>query len=295
MKNVLITGVSGYIGPYLTDSLAKNNELKITGLYNTHPVNSPGIESIRCDLTDFDKLQKIFESINPDIVFHLASVTPTRIKDQKDDYIELFNRDVTGMIAELCTANNSLIVYTSTDLVYENGSNLNEDSSPLKPLSIYAKTKLLGERAVKEKASKFIIFRLALVYGFSRSSYISFFDECCRSLRSGKEVRAFYDQFRNPVYAEDAAEILSGIPGKYSGNDTINLCGEEVLSRYEMCVQMAEEFGLDRSLVKPASCEEFTAYPMVKNLTLNNQKSDHYGFNTNSYKINLRKSLKYKP
>ncbi len=295
MKKILITGVSGYLGPYLLDALTRNKDLSIWGLFNNHPIAAPGVELNQCDLTDFEKLRKIFSSVKPDIVYHLASVTPTRIKDQDEDYIEYFNSRVTWKIAELCSAHNSLMIYTSTDLVYENGFDINEETSPLNPLSVYARTKLLGENSVREKAAKHIILRLALVYGFSRSTYISFFDECYKALSSGKEVRAFYDQFRNPLYTEDAAEILASLPGKYRHNEIINLCGEETLSRFEMCEQLAAEFSFDWKLVSPASCEEFIGYPMVKNLSLSNRKLKELGYTTDSYKNNLHRSIKYKP
>jgi dTDP-4-dehydrorhamnose reductase len=295
MKQILLTGASGYIAPYLIEEFTKRSDCKVTALYNSHPINIPEVEALQCDLSDFDILQKIFDRAKPDIVYHLASVTPTRIKDRDESYIEFFNSNVTRRIAELCNSHSSLLLYTSTDLVYENGSNIEEDFSPLEPLNLYAKTKLLGEDAVRENAQKYLILRLALVYGFSRSSYTSFFDECYRSLKAGKEVRAFYDQFRNPLYTEDAAEILAALPEKIKTSDTINLCGSETISRYMMCAELAKTFALNSELIKPVSCEEFTAYHMVKNLSLSNRKLQEYGFRPMTYIENLHRSKKYRP
>jgi dTDP-4-dehydrorhamnose reductase len=240
-------------------------------------------------------MREIFIDAAPDVVYHLASVTPTRINKQSDEYIELFNNRVTANVAKLCAENNSLMIYTSTDLVYNAGENLKEDESELNPLTIYAETKLKGEESVRKFADKFIILRASLMYGFTRSSYTSFFDLVYGTLKQGKPMKAFTDQYRNALYAEDAARLLAALPGLYKTNDTINFCGEEYLSRYDMCLKMAEKFGFDKSLVTKASSDEFTAYPMVKNLGLNRDKMNKYGLKTKSFNDNLSKSVKYKP
>jgi dTDP-4-dehydrorhamnose reductase len=289
---VLITGVSGYVGAYLLKELAgKDNE--IFGIYNSHPVSSKDTEFIKCSLTNFNELTKIFNKIKPDVVYHLASVTPTRITNEPDGYIELFNNRVTEHLAKLSADNDSLMIYTSTDLVYAEGENLKEDESRLNPLTVYAKTKLMGEDSVKDFAKKYIILRSSLVYGFTLSTYTSFFDVVYRTLKEGKEINAFTDQYRKILYTEDAAAMFAKLPDLYKKNDIINFCGDEYLSRYEMCLQIADAYGLDKNLIRKASCDEFTAYPMVKDLNLNNDKMKSYGLKTNSFADNLNTAKKF--
>ena len=295
MKKILITGISGYIAPYLSKALLLTGGAIIAGVYNSNKPNISGIDLIKCDLANNDELEKIFDEVKPDIVYHLASVTPTRITTQKEDYINYFNAEVTGNIAKLCRNINALMIYTSTDLVYKTGNDLREDTSPLEPLTIYAQTKLEGEKRVEDFAREYLILRTSLVYGFTLSSYTSFFDVAYKSLAEGKELRAFTDQFRNAIYAEDAADILVKLPALYKQNDVINFCGNEYLSRYEMCIGMCEAFGLDKGLVIPASCDEFTAYLTVKELGLSTNKLHSYGLDSTGYLENLHKSLKYIP
>ncbi len=290
MKKILITGVSGYIAPYLCKALLLNGAGNVTGVYNSNKPDISGVDLRKCDLADFGELKKLFNEVKPDLVYHLASVTPTRITTQKDDYISQFNSGVTGNIAKLCKQLDALMVYTSTDLVYKAGVNLREVVSQLEPLTIYAKTKLEGEVAVRESGVKHVILRTSLVYGFTLSSYTSFFDVAYKTLSEGKELRAFTDQFRNAIYVEDAAAILAALPAKYKQNDIVNFCGAEYLSRYDMCIGMCEVFGFDKRLVVPASCDEFTGYPMVKDLGLNREKLDGYGFETYGYMVNLEKA-----
>ncbi|MCX7877231.1 MAG: SDR family oxidoreductase [Ignavibacteria bacterium] len=291
-KKIIITGASGYLGPYLCKSLSENRDNEITVIYNSHEITFSGVKPLRCDLTQTEQLEKIFREIRPDIVYHLASVTPTRINKQSNDFIRDFNCGVTEKISRLCSEMNSLLIYTSTDLVYDEGENITEESR-LNPLTIYAKTKLEGEEAVKSFSEKFIIFRTSLIYGFTISSYTSFYDIAYEKLKNGEKVNAFYDQFRNPIYTEDAAHILCEIPKLYKANEVINLCGDEYLSRYEMCLIMADVFRFRKELVIKSTCNEFTEYPMVKKLRLNNNKLKSYGLRVNSYKENLKRSFKF--
>jgi dTDP-4-dehydrorhamnose reductase len=301
MNKVLITGASGFIGPYLLREFLKRKKStgtgpEITVLYNNHTINiADGIQAIKCDITETDSLSDVFRSVKPDTVIHLASGTPTRITGRDDNYIRQINLNATQHIAKLCAENNSLMIYTSTDLVYDEGINLIEDESKLNPLTIYAVTKLEGEQAVKEFAPRFIILRTSLVYGFTLSSYTSFFDTAYSIFNKGEQLRVFADQYRNPIYAEDAAKILYGIPNLYKENEVINFCGDQYLSRYDMCLQMSEIFGFSRKLVVPSSCDEFTSYPLVKRIGLNTEKIQKLGIRRCSFRENLIKSLNYKP
>ncbi len=295
MKKILITGISGYLAPYLSKAFLHSGKYLIYGIHNLNKPEIDGVNLLKCNLLDTEKLKVIFENLKPDVVYHLASVTPSRITNEDDIYISNFNGGVSGEIAKLCTAYDALMIYTSTDLVYKNGKGLSEDLSPIEPLSIYAKTKLEGELAVKQFAKKFIILRTSLIYGFTLSTYTSFFDVSYKLFTQGKEVRAYTDQYRNPLYTEDAAKILKSFPDKYKKNDVVNFCGGEYISRYEMCLQMCEIFGFKSSLVKQASADEFTSYLMVKELGLNNDKLISYGFKTGKYYDSLIRAKNFKP
>lgn len=292
--NILITGVSGYVGAYLLREFTGSGH-NIFGIYNSHPINAKYTEMIKCSLTNFKEVTKIFRSAKPDVVYHLASVTPTRITNEPDGYIELFNRGAAEHIAKLCAESGALMIFTSTDLVYADGENLTEEGARLNPLTIYAKTKLMGEDSVRAFAERYMILRFSLLYGFTISSYTSFFDVAYKTLKEGKDLKAFTDQYRKIFFVEDAARGLAQIPALYKKNDTINFCGDEYINRYDMCIKMADIFGLNKFLVKKASCDDFSAYPMVKNLGLVNDKMKKLGLKTSSYRENLRKSLKNLP
>jgi len=263
---------------------------KVTAIYNTNRGNFLHIKYVKCDLTNLNELSRIFAETTPDIVYHLASVTPTRIGNLGNDYVEYFNHFVTGHVAKLSSEYNSLLVYPSTDLVYKEGENLTEDSI-LEPKTVYAESKLNGEEVISSLANKYFILRMSLVYGLTLNNYESFFDYAYRTLRDKNYLKAFGDLYRKPIYVKDVVYNMLGIPDIYEENTIVNFCGEEYMSRYDMCIKMAEVFGFDKNLISKISCEEYADEPWVKQLGLNNQLMHYYGLSTNNYETNLAKSL----
>ena len=81
MKKILITGLTGFVGSWLSLLLFSNNyrvygiSLKNTNdlhIYNKVKV-SKYCKSYICDIKNYNKLYKIFDEVRPDIVVHLAA------------------------------------------------------------------------------------------------------------------------------------------------------------------------------------------------------------------------------
>ena len=75
-EKILFTGGSGYIGSHIINELNKHTYK----IYNydlivyDHYINQ-GVEKIRGDICDQDKLTKILLEIKPDLIIHLAALT----------------------------------------------------------------------------------------------------------------------------------------------------------------------------------------------------------------------------
>lgn len=280
---ILVTGSSGYLGSHLCRFF--ENE-KVFALYKSNRPSSDKVESIQTDLLN-DDLNFLFKAIKPDYVIHLAGIIPSQISNYDEKYIYYMNVELTKKIALLSNAYNSFLIFTSTDLVYDEGDEIKENH-PLKPLNLYAQTKLHAEEAIEKSGKFFLILRTSLMYGFSISVHKSFFDYSFLQLQNNQEVKAFYDQFRNPLFVEDAAKIIIKLTKiKLNDKGIMNFCGFEKLSRYEMLLKTAEVFELNKDLIKQESCENFTSYKMAKNLGLNFDRMKSLGLTVNTFVNNL--------
>ncbi|MCX8057376.1 MAG: sugar nucleotide-binding protein [Ignavibacteria bacterium] len=296
MTKILLTGSSGYLGSHICRFV--ENE-KVFALYKNNRPASEKVEPVQIDLLNSEDLNFLFREIKPDYIIHLAGIIPSQISNFDEKFIFQMNVELTKQISSLSHTFNSFLIFTSSDLVYDEGDDINEEH-PLKPVNFYAHTKLEAEKAINKYGKFFMILRTALMYGFSISSHKSFFDYAFIQLMNGKEVKAFYDQFRNPLFVEEAAKfILMLTQIKLRNQDVMNFCGFEKLSRYEMVLRTAEVFNFHLELVQKESCDNFKEYKMAKNLSLNFNKMKKLNFIPAPY-INNLKYLKenfeiYKP
>jgi GDP-mannose 4,6-dehydratase len=72
-KKVLITGISGFVGPYLAEALRKK-DAHLYGLSRT--ATSQKLDAVTCveaDLLDYSAVATVIEDVQPDVVFQLAA------------------------------------------------------------------------------------------------------------------------------------------------------------------------------------------------------------------------------
>ena len=122
------------------------------------------------------------------------------------------------------------------------------------PLSVYARTKLEGERAVQTEDPGAIIARVNLI-GWSMSGSRSLSEFFFYNLKAGRQVRGFRDVFFCPLLANHLGRILLEML-EIDLHGLYHVVSSECISKYEFGVRLAERFGLDASLIQPSSLEE---------------------------------------
>jgi dTDP-4-dehydrorhamnose reductase len=109
-------------------------------------------------------------------------------------------------------------------------------------------------------------------FGWGTSYRRSFSDVIIETLRSGKDLNLFTDVFYTPTLVDKVAIAAHDlIDTKAAG--IVNIVGDERISKYEFGIRIAEEFGLDPSLIKPgllANRVELVQRPY--DMSLSNQK-----------------------
>lgn len=129
-KKVLITGHTGFKGTWLSKILLTAGA-DVTG-YALEPETNPSLfntiklgekmNSIIGDIRDYEKLQKVFDEVQPEIVFHLAAQPIVRTSYEKPRYT--YETNVMGTVNVLecirnCESVKSFLNVT-TDKVYKN-------------------------------------------------------------------------------------------------------------------------------------------------------------------------------
>lgn len=80
MSKILLTGATGFVGSHLTKELVKRDH-EVHALVRHSPRASPlpeGVEAITGDLLDIFSLKKAMRTVQPEVVCHIAALTPVR-------------------------------------------------------------------------------------------------------------------------------------------------------------------------------------------------------------------------
>jgi len=148
-------------------------------------------------------------------------------------------------------------VYFSTDYVFdglrENPGPYGEDASP-NPLSVYGRSKLMGERGVLDAHPDALVIRTTVVYG-QDDRHKNYLYSLMRNLANGTAMRVPQDQISTPTYNRDLAQttlrlVAAGARGVF------HVAGPELMDRLEFAQRVAETFGLDTSLLQGVSTAE---------------------------------------
>lgn len=257
MKKVVITGSNGLLGQTLVNVLC-TQEFEVFALSRGEDRNitSTNYTYYNIDLTDFTELKKIVKNIEPHFIVNTAAMTHVDVCEDNKEACDTINVELVSQLAEVSKEISSHLIHISTDFIFD-GKNgpYREDDTP-NPLNYYGLSKLKSEQVLQDSEINYTILRTILVYGYvkgmSRNNIVLWVKE---ALTNKKEVTIIDDQFRMPTLVDDLAEacILSI---KNSATGVFNVSCNELLSIYDIAIDVAEAFELDKSYIKRVSTEE---------------------------------------
>ena len=274
---ILITGANGLLGHELS-SVLKDHSLIL-------------LSHSQLDISDIDSVNKKIDSTSPDIIINSAAYT--QVDNCETNYDLAFKSNAIGPknLAIKCKQLDIPLIHISTDYVFEG----NENKSPLVeddklgPKTIYGKTKLEGEKFVKENCDKYFILRTAWLYGEGKN----FVKTMLNLSEKNKELKVVNDQIGSPTYAKDLANAIKEIIEKKSDKYGIyHVTNKGEVSWYEFAKKIFE-FNKIEIKVIPVTSEEFPRpAPRPHYSVLSNQKWINSGFTPmRNYEIALKEYL----
>lgn len=220
---ILVTGVSSYIGRYLTESFIKK-KINIIGISR----KNPNIKSkyFFWEKKDLSAPNKIKINKNIDFIIHVAG-NARRDKNNVYDYIQgnIINSYNLAKIAK--KLNPKCIFYLSSREIYGdiNTKILSEKNDIINPI-VYGQSKYLVEK-IFEQSFKTISLRLSAVLGVGTHGWIS---HVYKSLKSNKKVEIVNTNFNNFIHVNDVFSIIySFIKDKVFYSNQFNVCCSNII------------------------------------------------------------------
>ena len=238
---VLVTGVGGQLGYDVVEQL------------QARLIECKGFDLADFDITNAHATEAYIKDYKPDVVIHCSAYTAVDKAEDEPEKCWSVNVDGTENIAKVCREIDAKMIYISTDYVFPGtGEHFYEVDDATGPLSVYGKTKLAGEEAVKKWLQKYYIVRISWVFGQNGNNFVK---TMLRLGREREELSVVCDQIGSPTYTADLAPLLCdmAVSDKYGIYHATN---EGVCSWAEFATEIFKLAGL-KTRVKPITTAEY--------------------------------------
>ncbi|MHC1725660.1 MAG: dTDP-4-dehydrorhamnose reductase [Syntrophobacteraceae bacterium] len=188
----------------------------------------------------------------PEVVINCAAYTAVDKAETDPEIAYAVNAGGPEKLAGICTPLKIPVIHISTDYVFDghSPSPYREEDTPY-PLSIYGKSKLDGEIAIRSNASEYLILRTAWLYGVHGQNFVK---TILRLAREREELRIVSDQRGSPTWTQDLANAITLIISNIATDrvkipwGTYHFCNTGETTWYDFARAIVEEAQLYETL-----------------------------------------------
>ncbi len=245
---VVLIGAAGQLGSDLARTFDLDGELV-------------ALKHQDLDLLDPPRVGTLLAELRPTHVVNTAAYNRVDQAEADRDAAFALNARAVGDLAAVCQRLGATLVHFSTDYVFDGrrATPYLEVDAP-NPLSVYAESKLAGERLALERCERARIFRVSGLYGVARSSGkggTNFVETMLRLAGEGRPIRVVADQVLGPSYTVDLArKVWQILP--LAVHPIYHLTNAGVTSWHGFARRVFELAGLTPDL-RPVTAAEFGA------------------------------------
>jgi len=233
---LIVTGAGGLVGRSLVDLWLGEGDHVL------------GLNHATMDITDKGVVNSIFNRERPNVVVNCAAWTDVDACELDPGRAQNVNASGPEILALACSRIGALLITISTDYVFDGGKDgfYTQRDQP-NPQSVYAVSKLEGERRAQIAWARTVVIRSGYIFGAGGTNFLS---TIVARARRGERIRAIDDSYGTPTYARDLAGRIRrltqlDLPGTYH---VVN-AGEG--ASFEDFARLAvEAAGLDLNLIE---------------------------------------------
>jgi nucleoside-diphosphate-sugar epimerase len=268
--NVLITGITGFIGSRLSTRLVDDGQ-NVYGLVRHSSERElrrlekiiSKVHLIEGDLTRYHSVLSAVETSDPDVIFHLGALTPVRLSfDDPYPYISInFDGTVNLVHSTLQQSPNTRLIVASTAEVYgwQPGDHPISEDALLRPASPYAVTKAAADQYI-QMANRIYHLRgtiLRPINSYGRVWETGFYTEylITKMLNGETCFIGAPDSVRDYMYAEDHVDAYLDVArSEKSVGGVYNVSPGNPITNAELAKRLSSLIGFKGKIV-------FGSYP----------------------------------
>jgi len=186
------------------------------------------------DITDYPILQEFTKNIKLTWIINCSGYTDVEKAEKEIEKAFLINRNGVKNISKIAKDKQAKLIHISSDYVFngEKDTHLSYiEDDKTEPINIYGKSKLAGEREIKENLKKYFIIRTSWLYGMGGKNFVS---TMLKLFKEKEEINVVSDQWGSPTYSFDLAEvILKMITKDFDKFDIYHFTNEGITNWYE--------------------------------------------------------------
>jgi len=238
---VLVTGAAGMLGTELV------------------PVFRRSFDVIPADVAEFDMRDAaatdgFVAAVDPSIIINCAAYTDVDGAESDSETAFDVNAAGAGNVAAAGWKVGARVVHISTDYVFDGtGDTPYTETDEPRPVGVYGRSKLAGERKVVEASQDALIVRTAWLYGHAGPNFV---EKMLSLASSGRVLRVVDDQVGAPTNVRDlAGAILELIAVEATG--VVNATNRGWCTWFEFARRILDLAGLEQVPIEPVPSERF--------------------------------------
>lgn len=205
-KTLLLTGVNGQVGHALQN------------LLDGYQVVAVSREQL--DLSNADQIRQVVRTSRPALIINPAAYTAVDKAESEPALAFAVNAQAPQVLAEEAARLGAGLIHFSTDYVYDgNKHSVYLESDPVNPVSVYGKSKLAGEEAIRSVGLPHLILRTSWVYGSYGKNFLK---TIVRLAGERESLRIVADQHGAPTSAISIAQSVATLIERWQPDNQLH-------------------------------------------------------------------------
>ena len=261
---LLIIGSTGLAGSYFVKKFSENRNLKI------FEINSQ-ILDLSQNKSEV-KLNKFINDFKPEVILNLSGLTNVDLCEIHPKKAQVLNHDV---LKKIISCKFEFLIHFSTDQVYP-GHKGNYKESEEKPINVYGKTKLLGEKILNERDDSLIL--RTNFFGKSPSKKKSLSDFFIDAFKKKEKINLFTDLLFSPLNLCTLSNLMEKIILRKRIPGTFNLGSKNGMSKADFAINIAKHLKLSTKHTRTVSSNDikFFKAKRPKDIRMNVSTFENY-------------------